>query len=522
MAARLPQSATSIAYRIKPAYASKVLAVFWPASADAVHRLRSADTATTIVTRTAGGAGFDAATGFITGTSTTSFTDSIAGGYTGSTQKDNTTLGISYFGDIFNGVPPTRALTTAQLPNSSAAIEIYFDGYAGVQCVQGGATNGLGLAIADDVDAFITVALRNNQADATAKQRIWGNGAEFTGLRANVVPASTAVIGDTATPLYFGQTAAGTGNTKLNFELVFLGTGALTDADLAAITADPSIMIEVTPAGTVPGAPTIGTVTAGNASASVPFTDGTAGSSVTTSYIVTPYIGATAQTTVTGTSSPIAVTGLTNGTAYTFKVAAINSVGTGAQSAASNSVTPAASGDTTPPTMTGTLTVSGITSSGCTVDWSGTARADNVAVTGYEYNISGGAYADAGTALSHAFTGLAPSTSYTVTVRAYDAAGNRSTPALSVVATTSATAVGTLTTSPLKNNTGTLLASLTGITALVYDLITGALVVKKTAQTTSSTGVMVVTDATIVPATQYRLIIVLGTAAEGMDKVTAT
>ena len=60
---------------------------------------------------------------------------------------------------------------------------------------------------------------------------------------------------------------------------------------------------------------------------------------------MTPYIGAVAQTPkdVTGTgATSTTITGLTNGTAYTFKVKATNAVGTSAHSAASNTVTPAA------------------------------------------------------------------------------------------------------------------------------------------------------------------------------------
>ncbi|WP_229706755.1 hypothetical protein, partial [Shewanella inventionis] len=44
--------------------------------------------------------------------------------------------------------------------------------------------------------------------------------------------------------------------------------------------------------------------------------------------------------TATGTSSPLTVTGLTNGTAYTFSVTATNSAGNSSSSSASNSVTP--------------------------------------------------------------------------------------------------------------------------------------------------------------------------------------
>ena len=68
------------------------------------------------------------------------------------------------------------------------------------------------------------------------------------------------------------------------------------------------------------------------------------GGSAISGYRITPYIGSQAQTpTITDyPATSYTVTGLTNGTTYTFRVAAINGVGTGADSAASAAITPAA------------------------------------------------------------------------------------------------------------------------------------------------------------------------------------
>ncbi|MGO4819061.1 fibronectin type III domain-containing protein [Flavobacterium sp. W22_SRS_FP1] len=91
---------------------------------------------------------------------------------------------------------------------------------------------------------------------------------------------------------------------------------------------------------TAPDAPTIGTATGGDAQATVTFTaPANNGGGAITTYTVTSFPGGIIKT---GASSPITITGLTNGTAYTFSVTATNSVGIGAASAASNSVTPAA------------------------------------------------------------------------------------------------------------------------------------------------------------------------------------
>lgn len=91
--------------------------------------------------------------------------------------------------------------------------------------------------------------------------------------------------------------------------------------------------------GSVPGAPTSVSATAGDGQATVTFTAPVNKGlpAVILDYQVTSSPGGI---TATGSASPITVTGLTNDTAYTFTVKARNATGYGPASAASNSVTP--------------------------------------------------------------------------------------------------------------------------------------------------------------------------------------
>ena len=104
---------------------------------------------------------------------------------------------------------------------------------------------------------------------------------------------------------------------------------------------------QITPtAPTTPAAPANVTATAGNQSATVSWAAPANGGSPITGYTITPYLAGVAQTPTQVAGSPPAttatVTGLANGSSYTFTVAATNAVGAGPASAPSQAVTPTA------------------------------------------------------------------------------------------------------------------------------------------------------------------------------------
>lgn len=98
---------------------------------------------------------------------------------------------------------------------------------------------------------------------------------------------------------------------------------------------DPSPPFQVTPAS-VPGAPAISNVSAGNASVSVEFTEPASNGGAA----INGYTASCGSARSSGQGSPLTVSGLSNGVAVTCRVRASNVIGDGPDSAPSAQVTP--------------------------------------------------------------------------------------------------------------------------------------------------------------------------------------
>jgi virginiamycin B lyase len=165
-----------------------------------------------------------------------------------------------------------------------------------------------------------------NQTGSIGRANLDGSDPDATFVTGAHLPTGVAVDGSY---LYWANDGSGTIG-RANLDGSSPNQSFVTDANgIVGLT-------EETPEA--PSVPTSASAVAGNGEAIVtftaPFSDG--GSAIT-SYTVTASPGGL---TATGSSSPLAVRGLTNGTTYTFTVTGTNGIGASLPSVPSNAVTP--------------------------------------------------------------------------------------------------------------------------------------------------------------------------------------
>jgi RHS repeat-associated protein len=262
----------------------------------------------------------------------------------------------------------------------------------------------------------VSVASPTVPGPPTSVSATAGNAAAIVSFGAPSSNGGAAITTYTATSSPGGLSASGAGSP-----LVVAGltdgtayTFTVTAANSVGTGPASAASNSVTPA-TVPTAPTSVSATAGNAAATITFgAPASNGGAAIATYTATSSPGGL---TASGAGSPLVVTGLTDGTAYTFTVTAANSAGTGPASAASNSVIPA----TVPSAPTSVSAFGGNTTA--TVSFGSPSSNGGAAITNYTATSSPGGFTASGAASPLVVTGLTNGTAYTFTVTAANSVG---------------------------------------------------------------------------------------------------
>ncbi len=358
----------------------------------------TAGNASAVVSWTAPSSGGSAITGYTVTANPGGATANVAGGTTSATVS-GLTNGSSYTFTVYatnaagNGAAsaPSAAVTPKTVPGTPTGVT----------------------ATAGNASAAVSWTAPSN------------GGSAITGYTVTSSPGgATAIVAGGTTSATVSGLTNGTSYTFTVYATNAVGNGPVS-APSAAVTPSSG-------SATVPGAPTAVTAIAGNASASVSWTAPSNGGSAITGYTVTASPGG-AKASVAGGTTSATVSGLTNGTPYTFTVYATNAIGNGPVSTPSPAVTPT-SGNTAPGAPTGVTATAGNASA--TVSWTAPGNGGST-ITGYTVTVNpGGATANvAGGTTSATVSGLINGSSYTFTVYATNAIGNGPTSAPSAAVT---------------------------------------------------------------------------------------
>ena len=240
----------------------------------------------------------------------------------------------------------------------------------------------------------VTATAGNGQATVSWTAPAPNGGPAITSYQIVTTPASIGAI----TGIPEGSTSFVVTGLLNGVSYSFQVRAESADGDGALSASSNVVTPTAPPALTVPAAPTGVIATRGNARATVSWTSGADGGSPITGYRVQVLRNGVLLSTVslTGTSTSTVITGLVNGTAYSFRVRAVNAVGLGALSTASSTVTPVGPpsapviGTASPGTPGGTVSA--------VARWSAPASNGGSAITGYR--VSAQRIAANGTVLS--------------------------------------------------------------------------------------------------------------------------
>jgi fibronectin type 3 domain-containing protein len=232
-------------------------------------------------------------------------------------------------------------------------------------------------------------------------------------------PGPTWTLLTTTTSTSYSVTGLAAG-TSYTFGVRAVDVAGLESASTSSVTSSTTNIVDTT-APSTPGSFAAGTVTGTTAALSWSASTDNIGVTGYRIYRSSPAPAGALVASPTGTSTTL--TGLSSGVAYTFTIKAIDAAGNLSTAATVSFTTP----DTVAPSAPGSFGSGANSMSTVYLTWN--ASTDNVGVIGYRVERTAPTYAllTTTTSVFYNATGLSPSTTYTFTVTAMDAAGNEST-----------------------------------------------------------------------------------------------